>query len=44
MTSDKKNTLFTSLANLIEIRRESLVELTQDLIKIPTLNPPGEII
>ena len=42
MTSDKKNTLFTSLANLIEIRRESLVELTQDLIKIPTLNPPGE--
>lgn len=42
MTSDKKNTVFTSLAKLIEIRRESLIELTQDLIKIPTLNPPGE--
>ena len=42
MASDKKNTLFTSLSELIEIRKESLVELTQDLIKIPTLNPPGE--
>ena len=27
---------------LIEARRDDLVELTRDLIKIPTLNPPGE--
>src|SRR6056297_2981094 len=26
----------------IEARRDDLVALTQDLIRIPTLNPPGE--
>jgi len=26
----------------IELRRDDLVSLTQDLIRIPTLNPPGE--
>ena len=26
----------------IEDKKESMIELTQDLIKIPTLNPPGE--
>ncbi len=25
----------------IESRRDDLVELTQELIRIPTLNPPG---
>ncbi|MEP6244475.1 MAG: M20/M25/M40 family metallo-hydrolase, partial [Lentilitoribacter sp.] len=27
---------------LIESKRDDLVELTQDLIRIPTLNPPGD--
>ena len=26
----------------IDQRRESLIETTRDLIRIPTLNPPGE--
>ena len=26
----------------IEQRRESLIETTRDLIRIPTINPPGE--
>ncbi|MFD1882723.1 acetylornithine deacetylase/succinyl-diaminopimelate desuccinylase family protein [Paracoccus pacificus] len=29
------------LANAIAARRDSLIDLTQDLIRIPTLNPPG---
>ncbi len=31
-----------SFIDLIEARRDELVALTQDLIRIPTLNPPGE--
>lgn len=32
----------TRLIEEIENRREALIELTQDLIRIPTLNPPGQ--
>lgn len=28
--------------SLIDNKRDDLVELTQDLIRIPTLNPPGD--
>ncbi|MDB5506253.1 MAG: succinyl-diaminopimelate desuccinylase [Devosia sp.] len=31
-----------SLFDLIDSRRDDLIALTQDLIRIPTLNPPGE--
>lgn len=31
-----------SVHELIEQRREDVVELTRDLIRIPTVNPPGE--
>ncbi|MDV7144637.1 acetylornithine deacetylase/succinyl-diaminopimelate desuccinylase family protein [Tropicimonas sp. TH_r6] len=31
----------TRLAAAIEARRDELISLTQDLIRIPTLNPPG---
>ena len=31
-----------SIKNGIELRRGELIALTQDLIRIPTLNPPGE--
>ena len=31
-----------SFLELIEARRDELIALTQDLIRIPTLNPPGE--
>ncbi len=31
----------TRLAAAIEARRDDLISLTQDLIRIPTLNPPG---
>ncbi len=30
------------LATRIESKRDDLIQLTQDLIRIPTLNPPGE--
>ncbi|MFK8032563.1 MAG: acetylornithine deacetylase/succinyl-diaminopimelate desuccinylase family protein [Hyphomicrobiales bacterium] len=30
-----------NLTQIIDARREDLIELTQELIKIPTLNPPG---
>lgn len=30
------------LFDLIEVRREVLVELTRDLVRFPTVNPPGE--
>lgn len=39
MTSDA--TLSERLMAEIETRREALIELTQQLIRIPTLNPPG---
>jgi len=32
----------TRLSAEIENRRDALIELTQDLIRIPTLNPPGQ--
>jgi succinyl-diaminopimelate desuccinylase len=31
-----------SLSNRIDAKRDDLIALTQDLIRIPTLNPPGE--
>tara|TARA_Y100000746_G_scaffold226010_1_gene230500 strand:- start:146 stop:1441 length:1296 start_codon:yes stop_codon:yes gene_type:complete len=42
MTSEKENVFFKLLCKKIEARKEVMIELTQDLIKIPTLNPPGE--
>ncbi len=33
---------FDALATRIDDKREDLIALTQDLIRIPTLNPPGE--
>lgn len=33
---------FTALANAIDGKRDELVSLTQDLIRIPSINPPGE--
>ncbi len=38
MRSDFSDTLF----KIIDGRREELVELTRDLIRFPTVNPPGE--
>lgn len=42
MTSTAENISFTRLCDKIEDKKESMIELTQELIKIPTLNPPGE--
>ena len=42
MTSTAENIFFTRLCDKIEDKKDSMIELTQDLIKIPTLNPPGE--
>jgi succinyl-diaminopimelate desuccinylase len=42
MTSTAESIFFTRLCDKIEDKKESMIELTQDLIKIPTLNPPGE--
>ena len=42
MTSIAENIFFNRLCDKIEDKKESMIELTQDLIKIPTLNPPGE--
>ena len=33
---------FETLAPRIDAKRDELIQLTQDLIRIPTLNPPGE--
>ena len=33
-----------NLLNEIEKRKEDLIDLTQKLIRIPTLNPPGNTI
>ena len=30
------------LVRAVDERREELIELTQDLVRIPTINPPGE--
>lgn len=38
MSSDPTETLF----NAIDVRRDELVELTRELIRYPTVNPPGE--
>jgi len=35
-------TNLTALTASIADRRDDLIQLTQDLIRIPTLNPPGE--
>ena len=37
MTWDTEN-----LLEIIEARREELIELAQELIRFPTINPPGE--
>ena len=42
MTPTTENSFFSLLCGKIEDKKESMIELTQDLIKIPTLNPPGE--
>jgi len=36
------NDIAESLFKVIEARRDELVELTRELIRFPTLNPPGE--
>ena len=38
----QKTLLLSNLAESIENKRDDLIALTQDLVKIPTLNPPGE--
>jgi len=35
-------TSLTPLLDRIAQKRDDLIALTQDLIRIPTLNPPGE--
>ncbi len=42
MNETIRATDWDALAAAIERRRDDLVALTQDLIRIPTLNPPGE--
>jgi succinyl-diaminopimelate desuccinylase len=39
MTQDLAETIF----KLIEGRRDELVDLTRDLIRFPTINPPGDV-
>jgi len=39
MTQDLAETIF----KLIDARRDELVELTRDLIRFPTINPPGDV-
>ena len=39
---NEARTIAASFVDLIDARRDELVALTQDLIRIPTLNPPGE--
>ena len=41
MESQKKEML-SRLTELIDNKRDDLISLTQDLVRIPTLNPPGE--
>ncbi|MEP0563278.1 MAG: succinyl-diaminopimelate desuccinylase, partial [Paracoccaceae bacterium] len=38
MTTQNPDNLFA----WIEAKRDDLIALTQDLVRIPTLNPPGE--
>jgi succinyl-diaminopimelate desuccinylase len=40
--SKAKTAIMTPLAQSIQDRQDDLVALTQDLIRIPTLNPPGQ--
>ena len=42
MLYTKTSSLLANLMQIIDDRREDLILLTQDLIRIPTLNPPGE--
>ncbi len=37
-----KAKIFDSLARRLDGKRDDLIALTQDLVRIPTLNPPGE--
>ena len=41
MTTDLPSTTARRLVAAIDARRDDLVALTQDLIRIPTVNPPG---
>ena len=38
----QKTEMLSNLTESIENKRDDLISLTQDLVKIPTLNPPGE--
>jgi len=38
----KEDDIFQLLSKRINSKRDDLIKLTQDLIRIPTLNPPGE--
>ena len=38
----QKTSLLSNLTESIDNKRDDLISLTQDLVKIPTLNPPGE--
>lgn len=44
LTCDAVNdaSMTTSLASAIAAKRDDLIALTQDMIRIPTLNPPGQ--
>ena len=39
---NEARTIAASFVDLIDARRDEFVALTQDLIRVPTLNPPGE--
>lgn len=39
---DQQNKSLSQLTQVIESKRDDLIQLTGDLIRIPTLNPPGE--
>ena len=41
MTTPSSPSIGAQLAAEIDARRDDLVALTQDLIRIPTVNPPG---
>ena len=42
MTIDGKTAADDKMLEFIEARRDELVELTRELIRFPTINPPGE--
>jgi succinyl-diaminopimelate desuccinylase len=42
VSMDQQNKSLSQLTQVIEGKRDDLIQLTGDLIRIPTLNPPGE--